>query len=249
MRSRAALGLALVLALPRPVRAEDLLVFAAASLTDALREIGRDYQASSGRAVVFNFGASSDLARQIRAGAPADLFFSADRAQVDFLERAGLVRATERIDALSNTLVVIVPTPSAVAVKQPSDLLGLRLLALGDPEVVPVGVYARKWLESLALWDALRGRVVPTLDARAVVAAVASQSAAAGIVYKTDARASARVKVVYEVPAREGPRIVYCLAPLAASPNPDTRAFARFLLLPPARDVYQRLGFIVIAPE
>jgi molybdate transport system substrate-binding protein len=249
MRSRAAVGLALLLALPRPARAEELLVFAASSLTDALREIGRDYEARAGGTVVFNFGASSDLARQIQAGAPADVFFSADRAQVDSLERAGLVRAADRTDALSNTLVVIVSAASGVAVKQPADLLGLRLLALADPEAVPAGVYARKWLESLALWDALRARVVPTLDARAAVAAVASQSAAAGIVYKTDALASARVKVAYEVPPGEGPRIAYCLAPLAASGRAGARDLARYLISSPARDVYRRLGFIVIAPE
>ncbi len=248
-RMRAALGLALLLAAPRGLHGEELLVFAAASLTDALREIGRAYEKSSGNRVVFNFAASSDLARQIAAGAPADVFFSADRDHVDALERAGLVRAGERIDALSNTLVVVVPAASAVAVKGPQDLLGLRRIAVADPQAVPAGVYARKWLESLALWGRLREKVVPVLDARAALATVATESVEAGIVYKTDALASSRVRIGYVVPREEGPKIIYCLAPLANSRKAAARDLVRFLVSPPGREVYRGRGFLVIAPE
>ena len=127
----------------QPVRAEEVLVFAAASLTDVLREVGRGFEAATGHSVAFNFGGSSDLARQIEAGAPADLFFSADLARMDELEQAGLVRREDRVSLLSNVLVVIVPAGSKAVVKAPSDLAGFPHLALANPESVPAGVYAR----------------------------------------------------------------------------------------------------------
>ena len=249
VRIRTALGLALLLAAPRGLHGEELLVFAAASLTDALREIGCAYEKSTGNRVFFNFAASSDLARQIAAGAPADVFFSADRDHVEALERAGLVRAGERIDALSNTLVVVVPAASVVSVKAPWDLLGLRRIAVADPQTVPAGVYARRWLESLALWERLQDKVVPVLDARAALATVATESVEAGIVYKTDAFASSRVRVAYVMPPEEGPKIVYCLAPLAGSRKAAAHDLVRFLVSPPAREVYRRLGFVALGPE
>jgi molybdate transport system substrate-binding protein len=200
--------------------------------------------------VVLNFAGSSDLARQIRAGAPADVFFSADREQVDTLVRAGLVRAEDAVDVLSNVLVVVVPaTAGPVAVVAPADLLRLRRVALADPEAVPAGVYARKWLDSRGLWKGLRDRVVPTLDVRAALAAVASEGAQAAIVYRTDAALSPRVRVAFEVPQDAGPRIVYCLAPLGSSRTAAAGELVRFLLSPRARVVYRRLGFLVVAPE
>jgi len=247
---RTALALALVLALPGRLRAEELLVFAAASLTDALGEIGRAYESETGHRVVFNFGGSNDLARQIRAGAPADLFFSADREQVAALVHGGLVRADDSVDVLSNVLVVVVPaTAAAPDVSAPPDLLRLRRIALANPEAVPAGVYARKWLESLGLWNSLRDRVVPTLDVRAALAAVASGSVDAAIVYKTDAAVSPRVRTALEVPREAGPSIVYCLAPIGSSRQAAASSLIRFLLSFRAREVYRRRGFVVIAPE
>jgi molybdate transport system substrate-binding protein len=247
---RGVLGLALALALPCSLRAEELLVFAAASLTDALREIGRAYESETGHRVLFNFGASSDLARQIRAGASADVFFSADCEQVDALVRAGLARAEERVVALSNALVVVVPAgPDGAAVSSPADLLRLTRVAIAGPETVPAGVYARRWLESVGLWKDLRDRVVPTLDVRAALAAVASRSVDAAIVYETDAALSSRVRIALEVPREAGPNVVYCLAPLASARKAAASGLVRFLLSPRAREVYRRLGFVVIAPE
>ena len=146
---------------------EEISVFAAASLADALTEVGRTWEKASGYRAVFNFGASSDLSRQIRSGAPADVFFSADSTQMDALEREGLVRATDRQDLLSNTLVVIVPAASSATVAGPRDLAAFKTIAVADPQAVPAGVYARRWLEGLGLWTELAPRVVPTLHVRA----------------------------------------------------------------------------------
>jgi molybdate transport system substrate-binding protein len=241
----AALGLVLVL--PGRSLSAEVVVFAAASLTDALQEIGRGYETSSADRLVFNFGASSDLARQIRAGAPADVFFSADVAQMEGLEQDGLVRREDRIDVLSNTLVAIVPQGSTLAIHAPQDLLAVRQLALANPDAVPAGVYARKYLESIALWKQLESKVVPTLDVRASLAAVEAQHADAGIVYRTDAAISKRVRVAFEVPREKGPPIVYPLAPVAGSKRRDAAAAAvRHLVGPGALETYRRFGFVVL---
>ncbi len=259
--ARAGRGLAIGLALnagPSPAlgRAEasqagpapgsvEITVFAAASLADALFEIGAAWAATSaGRPPLFNFGGSSDLARQIRAGAPADVFFSADVAQMEGLEREGLVRRAERVDLLSNTLVVVVPAGSAAQVRKASDLATFRSIALADPQAVPAGVYARTWLERLGLWGELGPRVVPALHVRAALAAVESGNVEAGIVYRTDAARSARVRVALQVPSEEGPAIVYPVAPLGASRG--GAAFVTFLQAPLARETFARHGFLVL---
>ncbi len=238
--------LTLFLAVASPLRAEELVVFAAASLTDVLEEIGHDFEAASSHHVVFAFGSSGDLARQIWMGARADVFFSADLKRMDELERAGLVRASDRVNVLSNVLVVVVPASSATAVSAPRDLLRLDRIAIADPEVVPAGFYARTYFESVGLWAALRPKVVPTLDVRAALAAVASGSVPAGVVYRTDARRADGVRVAFEVPPKEGPAIVYPLAPLAASAKLATRELVRFLLLPTTRPIYEKHGFLVL---
>jgi len=227
---------------------EELRVYAAASLADALAEIGRGWETASGERAVFNFGASSDLSRQIRAGAPADVFFSADAAQMDGLVAAGLVRAQDRVDVLSNALVVVVPVGSAKRVSSVADLEGLRRLALADPEAVPAGVYARRWLESAGRWAALMGRVVPALNVRAALAAVESGDVDAGIVYRTDAALSKGVEIAFVVPRDETPPIVYPLAPIAGSSKSGTGDLVRALTSAVAREVYARHGFLVL-PE
>jgi molybdate transport system substrate-binding protein len=224
---------------PRP----EILVFAAASLTDALGEIGADFEQRHGVRVLFSFAGSNALARQIEAGAPADVFVSANLDRMDELERAGLVDPADRVSLLSNRLAVVVAVASGLVIAGPADLGRARRLALGDPEAVPAGIYARRWLEGLGLWEALRERVVPTLDVRAALAAVESGAAEAGIVYRTDAVPSRRVRVAFEVPASEAPRIVYPAALLASSTAPEARAFLDHLRSAPARAVFARLGF------
>jgi molybdate transport system substrate-binding protein len=237
----------LLAAAPAGAAGDEVVVFAAASLADALEEIGKAFKAQTGHHVALSFGGSNDLARQIRAGAPAEVFVSASVERMDEAERAGLVRAGDRFDLLSNRLVVVVPAAAATAAMSAEDLLGVRRLALGDPEAVPAGIYARQWLEKRGLWERVRGRVVPTLDVRAALAAVESGNAAAGIVYRTDAAISKRVRVVLEVPAAEAPRIVYPAALLTTSRGPAARAFFEHLRSPGARAVFERLGFGVLA--
>jgi molybdate transport system substrate-binding protein len=248
-RSRRARIVIALLFSAAPVAAEEVTVYAAASLTDALKEVAQGFEAKTGHKVVFNLGASNDLARQIRAGAPADVFFSADKTQMDGLEAAGLVRAADRVDVLSNILVVVVPASRTARMSQPSDLLAVQRLALADPEAVPAGVYARTWLQSVGLSDKLKDKVIPTLNVRAALSAVESENADAGIVYRTDAAISKRVKVAFEVPRDKGPAIVYPMAPLAGSRKPAAAELVRYLTSAPAREVYRRYGFIVLGEK
>ena len=208
---------------------EEISVFAAASWPMHSPRSAARGKASGCRAV-FNFGASSDLSRQIQSGAPADVFFSADTTQMDALEREGLVRASDRQDLLSNTLVVIVPAASGATVAGPRDLAAFKTIAVADPQAVPAGVYARRWLEELGLWSELLPRVVPTLHVRAALAAVESENAEAGIVYRTDAAASKRARIAFEVARGQGPPIRYPVAPLVRS----TRRAAKCLRRLPA---------------
>lgn len=235
-----------LLAFATPAAADEVVVYAAASLTDCLQELARGFETASGHKVVFSFGGSNDLARQIKAGAPADVFFSADKAQMDGLEAAGLVRARERVDLLSNVLVVVAPAESTGRLSTPADLPTVNRLALADPQAVPAGIYARAWLESVGLWAKLEDKVVPTLNVRAALSAVESGNVEAGIVYRTDAVVSKRVKVAFEVPKGQGPAIAYPLAPLVRSTQPATAEMVRYLTSAAARGVYRRYGFVVL---
>jgi molybdate transport system substrate-binding protein len=245
-RSRTSLIVAALLALAWPVAAEEVVVYAAASLTECLKEVAQGFEKSTGHTVVFNLGGSNDLARQIKAGAPADVFFSADKAQMDGLEAAGLVRAVDRVDVLSNVLVVVVPATSAARLNGASDLASVGRLALADPQAVPAGVYARTWLESARFWDQVKDKIIPTLNVRAALSAVESENADAGIVYRTDAATSKRVKVAFEVPREQGPAVVYPMAPLKGSTKAATAALTRYLTSAAARAVYARYGFVVL---
>ncbi|HUZ07960.1 MAG TPA: molybdate ABC transporter substrate-binding protein, partial [Candidatus Paceibacterota bacterium] len=184
-----------------PLRAAEVTVFAAASLTDSLKEIAANYEKQSGDQITFNFAASSTLARQIEEGAPADIFFSADEAQMNRLTNADLIDTATRKSILDNSLVVVVPSDSALQIKSASSLTNaeVKQIALADPKAVPAGVYAKAWLEKLQLWFAIEPKVVPTENVRAALAAVASGNVEAGVVYKTDAAISKNVKIAYEV--------------------------------------------------
>jgi molybdate transport system substrate-binding protein len=228
------------------LRGADLQVFAAASLTDALQELAAAYQTSSGDTIVPNFGASSTLARQIQEGAPADLFLSADEEKMDGLEKRGLLLAGTRKSVLSNTLVVVVPVDSTLKINAPSDITKARVLALAEPQSVPAGIYAKQYLKSQKLWDKVIDRTVPTENVRAALAAVEAGNADAGIVYKTDAGISKKVKIAYEVPRAEGPKISYPFAVLKASRQADAaRRFLAFLESPPALEVFRKYGFLL----
>lgn len=239
-----------LLAVARPVRAAELTVHAAASLTDAMKELAPLYEkANPGNKLLFNFGASSQLARQIKEGAPADVFFSADEAQMDGLEKAGLLAPGTRANLLGNTLVIVVPTDSPQKVAAAADLVRpeFKKLAVAEPNTVPVGVYTKEYLTKLGLWEAILPKVVPTDNVRASLAAVESGNVEAGTVYKTDALISKKVKIAYEVPAAEGPKIRYPLAALKNSKNAAQSAkLLSFLGGNEARAVFARYGFTTL---
>lgn len=228
----------------------ELTVHAAASLTDAMKELAVLYErAHPGDKLVFNFGGSNQLARQIREGAPGDLFFSADEAQMDGLDKTGQLLPGTRREALGNTLVFVVPNDSNLALTKPQDLTRpeFKKLAVAEPKSVPAGVYTREYLTKLKLWEAILPKVIPTENVRAALAAVESGNAEAAAVYKTDAQIARRSRIAFEVPAAEGPRIVYPLAVLQGSKQPEAaRKLAAFLVSPEANVVFVRFGFLPI---
>jgi molybdate transport system substrate-binding protein len=227
--------------------AADLMVSAAASLTDALKEAGANYEKQHNQPVHFNFGASSLLARQIEEGGPADLFFSADEASMDKLQQKDLLLPGSRRSLVSNTLVFILPLDSSLKLGEVTDLTNpqWRRIALAQPDSVPAGIYARQYLTSRHLWEALANRVIPTENVRAALAAIESGDADVGVVYKTDALISKKVKVAIEVSPAEGPKISYPIAVLKASKNADeARKFEDYLATPEAHAVFEKFGFV-----
>ena len=231
------------------LQAAEVTVFAAASLTDALKAVAAAYEKTSADKILFNFAASSTLARQIEAGAPADIFFSADETKMDWLEKAGLIDVTTRKNRLSNSLVVVVPADSKLQIKSASDLTNaaVQQIALADPRAVPAGVYAKGWLMRQKLWSAIEPKVVPTENVRGALAAVASGNVEAGVVYRTDASISKRVKIAYEVPANDAPRITYLMALVKGAPQPEVaKLFLNYLASKEAGQIFKRFGFILV---
>jgi molybdate transport system substrate-binding protein len=245
-----ALGLAVMLCFSAAsAPATQVVVFAAASLTESLRQIAGDYKSISRDELVFNFGGSSTLARQIEEGAPADLFFSADEAQMDRLRAKGLVVEESRTNLLSNTLVIVVAATEGAAVTSAQDLAApaIRRIALGDPKAVPIGVYAQRFLQQEGLWAAVSPKVIATESVRAALAAVESGNADASIVYKTDALVSRKVKTAYEVPASKAPAIRYPAAVVKDARNRSAAdRFLEYLTRPSSAIVFRRHGFVTL---
>lgn len=228
--------------------AAEIRVSAAASLTDALKEIAAVYEKKTGDKVLFNFGGSSFLALQIEKGAPADIFFSADKAKMDVLEKNGLIDKSTRKSRLSNSLVIVVAADQAAPIKLPRDMASatVKRIALAETQTVPAGIYAKEFLERQNLWTSIKAKVVPTENVRAALAAVEAGNVDAAIVYRTDAAISRKVKIAYEVPREESPNISYPYAVLLEAKNPDrARAFIRHLESNEADAVFRRMGFIV----
>jgi molybdate transport system substrate-binding protein len=230
------------------LRAAEVTVFAAASLTDCLQHIAGEYEKQSADKIVFNFAASGVLARQIEAGAPADLFFSADERQMDGLAAKGLLDLKSRRDCLGNSLVIVTP-PEINTIHSPRDLTNSSVhhLAIGDPKTVPAGGYAQAYLKKAGLWPAIQSRLVPSENVRSVLAVVESGNAEAGIVYRTDAAISKSVKVACEIPASDTPRIVYPIALLKESPQAAAaEKFLGFLDSDTAATAFRKAGFTVL---
>jgi molybdate transport system substrate-binding protein len=228
--------------------AAELTVHAAASLTDAMKEIAPGYEKQSGNRLQFNFGASNLLARQIEEGAPADLFLSADEAKMDGLEKKNLLLPGTRRTLLSNLLVIVVANDASTVPKSASDLLKAeyKKIALAQPDSVPAGIYAREYLQELGLWEKVKDKVVPTENVRAALAAVESGNVEAGFVYKTDSLISKKVKAAVEIPAAEGPKISYPIAVIKASKEPErAKKLEEYLAGPEARNIFEKFGFII----
>jgi len=240
--------LTLTLLMSLPTKAADITVFAAASLSNVLKKIGDAYNQTSTDKVVFNFASSNTLEAQIKAGTPADIFFSADEAKMDELDKQGLLAKGSRKDFLSNSLIIIVPVESNFPFTTPDQLAdpSFKKIALGQTESVPAGIYARQYLTKLGIWDKVSTRVVPCENVRAAYEAVETGNVDAAIAYKTDAFNSKKVKVAYEVPIAEGPAITYPVAILAGTKNSvAAKKFFDYLSNPVSLQLFQARGFII----
>lgn len=240
------LGLVFALLSMTVMKADDLTVFAAASLTDALKEIGAGFEKNTGVKIWFNFAASGTLELQIRHGAPADVFFSADEARMNDLAKDGLLEPATRRDLLGNTLVIVVPADSALTLVSTAGLADpkVKKIALGQVKIVPAGTYAEEYLKEIGIWDQVQPRVIPQENVRAVLGAVETGNVDAGIVYKTDALHSKKVRIAYEMPATDGPSIVYPAALVKDSKHMDAaKKFLDYLGSPDALAVFTRDGF------
>ena len=246
--SRPAAAAVIIACNPLPaIAAAEVTVFAAASLTAAAGEI---FEGAGSTEVSLSFAASSVLARQIDAGAPADLFLSANSAWMDFLEQRGRIDTATRVDLLANRLAVVAPEGSGLDVEIsgnfdfPGSFAGR--LALGDPDHVPAGMYARQALVRLGWWPRLEPRLAPAPDVRGALVFVERGACSAGIVYATDAAASDRIEVAAEIPDSLHEPILYPAAVVAGRDSPQVRAAMARLLSPAAARIFRDHGFIVL---
>lgn len=229
-----------------------LAVFAAASAQDALAEVAREYASATGQTAAITLGGSSALAQQIRHGAPADVFISANPDWMDSLEREGLIEAGSRFDLLSNTLVLIASGKGAAPVSidpglELAAMLGAGRIAMAFVDAAPAGLYGKAALQSLGHWESVAGRVAQTENVRGALALVATGQTPLGIVYATDAAADDNVTVIGTFPAHSHPPIRYPAAAVATSKHPGRARFLRFLRGSPARAAFENRGFDFIA--
>ena len=236
---------------PVPAAGDELLVFAAVSLRDALAEIGADFAVATPHHARFNFAGSNLLALQIQAGARADCFISADEAQMDSLVARGLIHQATRRSLLSNRLVIVTAADGALQLNSAAGLDNDRVtrIAIAEPASVPAGRYAKAYLERSGLWTRLAPRMLPTENVRAALAAVAAGNADAAFVYRTDVVTSERVRIACEVPAEASAGISYSMAALREGRSPVAAdVFLAWLASSAAAAVFTRHGFIVLAP-
>ena len=232
---------------PANAPVEPVTVFAAASLTDALGEIARAHERASGQPVRLSFGASGAIARQVQAGAPADVVLLADPVWMDRLEGAGLLAMGSRVDLLRNALVLIAAADAETGT-DPFAWLATRngRIVIGDPGSVPAGAYARDWLKASGQWDALQDRIVTASDVRAVRTFVERGEASLGVVYRSDTVGAEGVRIVGEPEADARPEIVYPAASTVAGAD-RAGAFMAFLRGPEAARIFIANGFEPIA--
>ena len=235
------------------VRAETrpILVFAAASLKNALDAISEGWKRDTEKSVTVSYAASSTLAKQIENGAPADLFISADPDWMDYLQHRKLIKPESRSDLLGNSLVLIAPANSAVKLTIAPGFplaaaLGDGRLAMADPAAVPAGLYGKAALEKLGVWSSLASRIAAAENVRAALLLVARGEAPLGIVYRTDAAIEPGVRIVDTFPPDTHPPIVYPIALTASSDNPDAPSLLVFLRGAAARAQFRKAGFSLL---
>ena len=238
------------IALPLMAEAGTVTVFAAASLKGPLDQAAAAWKAATGNEVVVSYGASSALAKQIEAGAPADVFLSAATNWMDALDKDKLIKADTRSDLWSNRLVLVAHDPKAAPVRLDAatdlaTLIGDGKLAMALVDAVPAGQYGKEALRSLGLWDKVSGLVVQTDDVKAALKLVVSGNAGYGVVYATDAKGAA-VTVVATFPEDSHKPIVYPGAVIAASTVPEAADFLMFLHTKPASDLFSAQGFVIL---
>ena len=246
----AARVLGLVLGLATPAAAEEVVVFAAASMKTALDKVAADFQAATGNTVTISYAGSNALAKQIIEGAPADIFVSAAVNWMDEVEKAGLVATGTRHDMFSNTLVLVASGDAApVEIKPGFDLAGLLgdgKLSMAMVDSVPAGQYGKASLESLGIWGAVESSVAQSDNVRAALALVAAGEAPYGIVYATDAAAEPGVKIVGTFPADSHPDIIYPGALLTGSADEADKAFSEAITSDAGDTVFAEQGVVIL---
>jgi molybdate transport system substrate-binding protein len=240
----------IVFAAGQAAHAQDVVVFAAASLTNALDEAAQLFEKQGGAHPKISYAASSALAKQIESGAPADIFISADLDWMNYLEERHLIQPATRRTLLGNRLVLVAPadTDTRVEIKPGLDLAALLKgahLAMADTDSVPAGKYGKAALEKLGIWNSVRGAVAPAESVRAALLLVSRRETPLGIVYATDAKADPRVKIVGVFPEDTHPPIVYPAALTASSKNPGAARLLDFLGSPAAKPIFEKEGFTV----
>lgn len=229
----------------------NVVVFAAASLKNALDDINAAWTRETGKKAVISYAASNALAKQIEAGAPADVFFSADVEWMDYAASNKLIRPETRVNLLGNAIVLIAPKEATVqlSIKPGFDLastLGSGRLAMGNVDAVPAGKYGRAALEKLGAWNGVRNKVAQAESARAALLLVSRGEAPLGIVYRTDAASDPNVRIVADFPDGSHPAIIYPVALTKVSDNPDAPAFLAFLRSRQAKPLFEKQGFSVL---
>ncbi len=248
----AALGL-IAASIPPALPADDIVIFAAASLKNALDDINAAWKADSGKEATISYAASPALARQIEGAAPADLFISADLQWMKYLAEKNLIKPESEVKLLGNRIVLIAPRDSkaeSIAIEPDfglNELVGEGKLAMADVKAVPAGRYGKAALDALGVWPAVEGKVVQTENVRAALKLVATGEAALGIVYQTDANAEPGVKVLGTFPENTHEPIIYPAALTASSVNPDAAEFLTYLQSAGARALFEKQGFTVLA--
>ena len=224
-----------------------VVVSVAASLSDAVGDVANVFEKQTGIQVLVNAAGSQILATQIIEEIPVDVFVSADERQMTRTIARGKMDEGSYLQLLSNQLVVVVPSDRLMRISRPDDLIAqsVRRIALGDPEAVPGGVYAREYLDKEGVWDALKSKVVPTRNVRAALRAVEAGTVDAGVVYRTDARQSVDAVIAFDIPVGRGPRIIYPAAVSTEPPNPESAVqFFSFLQTAEAQQIFEAYGFI-----